>query len=44
MKEFFKVTDLETVLNYRSTFPLVGVEEVHLPQAVARILAPVALT
>jgi molybdopterin molybdotransferase len=39
MKEFFKVTDLETVLNYRSTFPPVGVEEVPLPHAVARILA-----
>ena len=39
MKEFFKVTDLETVLNYRSTFPPVGVEAVPLPQAVARILA-----
>ena len=39
MKEFFKVTDLETVLNYRSTFPRVGIEKVPLPEAVSRILA-----
>ncbi len=39
MKEFFKVTNLETVLNYRSTFPRVGLEQVSLPEAVTRILA-----
>ncbi len=39
MKEFFKVTDLETVLNYRSAFPQVGLEPMSLPEAVNRILA-----
>ena len=39
MKEFFKVTDLETVLNYRSAFPQVGLEQISLPEAVNRILA-----
>lgn len=39
MKEFFKVTDLETVLDYRTEFPRVGLEQVPLPEAVTRILA-----
>ncbi len=39
MKEFFKVTNLETVLDYRTDFPLVGLEQVPLPEAVTRILA-----
>jgi molybdopterin molybdotransferase len=39
MKEFFKVTSLETVLNYRSAFAQVGMEQVPLPEAVGRILA-----
>ena len=39
MKEFFKVTDLATVLDFRSTFPRVGVEQVPLPEAISRILA-----
>ena len=39
MKEFFKVTRLETVLNYRSAFPQVGMEQVSLPEAVGRTLA-----
>ncbi len=39
MKEFFKVTDLDTVLNYRSAFPQVGLEPMSLPEAVNRILA-----
>lgn len=39
MKKFFKVTDLETVLDYRTDFPRVGLEQVSLPEAVTRILA-----
>ncbi len=39
MKEFFKVTNLETVLNYRSAFAPVGLEPVALPEAVGRVLA-----
>ena len=39
MKEFFKVTDLDTVLNYRSSFPRVELEQVSLPESVTRILA-----
>ncbi|MGD9204635.1 MAG: molybdopterin molybdenumtransferase MoeA, partial [Desulfobacterales bacterium] len=39
MKEFFKVTSLETVLNYRSAFAQVGMEQVPLTEAVGRILA-----
>ena len=39
MKEFFKVTDLETVLNYRSAFERVGVETVALTDAIFRVLA-----
>ena len=39
MKEFFKVTDLETVLNYRSVFPRVEPEQIPLPEAIGRILA-----
>jgi molybdopterin molybdotransferase len=39
MKEFFKVTDLETVLEYRTRFPQAGSEQVSLPEATGRILA-----
>ena len=39
MKEFFKVTDLETVINYCSDFARVGIKEVPLSEAVTRILA-----
>jgi molybdopterin molybdotransferase len=39
MKEFFKVTDLETVLNYRTKFPRTGLEQISLPEAAGRILA-----
>jgi molybdopterin molybdotransferase len=39
MKEFFKVKDLETVLEYRKKFPQVQTEEIPLVQTVARILA-----
>jgi molybdopterin molybdotransferase len=39
MKEFFKVTDLETVLNYRSAFERVGVEKAALTDAIGRVLA-----
>jgi molybdopterin molybdotransferase len=39
MKEFFKVTDLHTVLGYASGFPLVGSEDVLLHNATQRILA-----
>jgi molybdopterin molybdotransferase len=39
MKEFFKVTDLETVLEYRKEFPQVGTEEIPLVETVGRILA-----
>jgi molybdopterin molybdotransferase len=39
MKEFFKVTDLEKVLEYRSCFPIVPIEEVALFDSSGRILA-----
>jgi molybdopterin molybdotransferase len=39
MKEFFKVTDLKTVLEYRTRFPRAGSERVSLPKATGRILA-----
>ena len=39
MKEFFKVTDLQTVLDYRKKFPRVGIEEIALNETVGRILA-----
>jgi len=39
MKEFFKVTDLQTVLEYRTTFPQVKTEEIALVETVGRILA-----
>ena len=39
MKEFFKVTDLKSVLEYRTKFPRVGTEEVPLVDTVGRILA-----
>ena len=39
MKEFFKVTDLEKVLEYRSCFPIVPIEEVALFDTSGRILA-----
>ena len=39
MKEFFKVKDLETVLNYRTKFARVGKEPVPLLETVGRILA-----
>lgn len=39
MKEFFKVTDLERVLEYRSDFSLVAIEEVSLFDATGRVLA-----
>ncbi|MFC1858965.1 gephyrin-like molybdotransferase Glp [Thermodesulfobacteriota bacterium] len=39
MKEFFKVTDLEEVLDYRSAFPRVTMETVTLPECSARVLA-----
>ena len=39
MKEFFKVTDLQTVLEYRTTFPQVKTEEIPLVETVGRILA-----
>ena len=39
MKEFFKVQDLETVLNYRTKFPRVGIESVPLLETVGRVLA-----
>ncbi|MGD8941975.1 MAG: molybdopterin molybdotransferase MoeA [Desulfobacterales bacterium] len=39
MKEFFKVTDLETVLNYRGAFERVGVQKVALTDAVGSVLA-----
>ena len=39
MKEFFKVTDLETVLNYRTKFARTGLEQISLPEAAGRILA-----
>ena len=39
MKEFFKVTDLQTVLDYRTKFPQVKTEEIPLVETVGRILA-----
>ncbi|MGD9134539.1 MAG: molybdopterin molybdotransferase MoeA, partial [Desulfobacterales bacterium] len=39
MKEFFKVTDLETVLEYRTKFPQAGSEQISLTEAAGRILA-----
>ena len=39
MKEFFKVTDLQRVLEYRTTFPQVAIEEIPLVETVGRILA-----
>ncbi len=39
MKEFFKVTDLQTVLEYRTKFPKVRTEEIPLAETVGRILA-----
>ena len=39
MKEFFKVTDLQTVLEYRTKFPQVKTEEIPLIESVGRILA-----
>ncbi|MGD2185227.1 MAG: molybdopterin molybdotransferase MoeA [Desulfobacterales bacterium] len=39
MKEFFKVTDLQRVLEYRKEFPQVGKEDIPLLETVGRILA-----
>jgi molybdopterin molybdotransferase len=39
MKDFFKVTDLEKVLEYTSMFPVVGTELVFLEKTPGRILA-----
>ena len=39
MKEFFKVTDLQKVLEYRKEFPKVVTEEIPLLETVGRILA-----
>ncbi len=39
MKEFFKVTDLERVLEYASDFPKVETEEIGLLDTVGRVLA-----
>ncbi len=39
MKDFFKVTDLETVLSYRSLFPKVGAEAIPLSETPGRVLA-----
>jgi molybdopterin molybdotransferase len=39
MKEFFKVKDLQTVLEYRTKFPQVEAEEIPLPETVGRVLA-----
>ncbi len=39
MKEFFKVTDLQTVLGYRIKFPRVKTEKIPLAETVGRILA-----
>jgi molybdopterin molybdotransferase len=39
MKEFFKVTDLQTVLEYRTKFPPARTEEIPLAETVGRILA-----
>jgi molybdopterin molybdotransferase len=39
MKEFFKVTELQRVLEYRREFPQVATEEIPLLETVGRILA-----
>ena len=39
MKEFFKVTDLQKVLEYQKEFPQVATEEIPLLETVDRILA-----
>jgi len=39
METFFKVTDLESVLALRRTFPVAATEEVALGEAVGRVLA-----
>ncbi|MBW2608576.1 MAG: molybdopterin molybdenumtransferase MoeA, partial [Deltaproteobacteria bacterium] len=39
MKEFFKVTNLDKVLEYTSDFPVVETEEVSLHDMTGRILA-----
>ena len=39
MKEFFKVTDLQKVLEYRTKFPLVATEEIPLVKTIGRVLA-----
>ena len=39
MKEFFKVTDLDKVLEYTSDFPLVDTEDISLAESTGRILA-----
>jgi molybdopterin molybdotransferase len=39
MKEFFKVTDLQTVLEYRAKFAQIGTEKIPLAETVGRILA-----
>jgi len=39
MENFFKVTELESVLALRQTFPLVATEEVALAEAFGRVLA-----
>jgi molybdopterin molybdotransferase len=39
MKEFFKVTDLKTVLEYRKKFTQAEIEQIVLPEATGRILA-----
>jgi molybdopterin molybdotransferase len=39
MKEFFKVKDLQTVLEYRTKFPQVEAEKIPLPETVGRVLA-----
>lgn len=39
MKQFFKVTELKKVLEYRSELPLVSIEEIPLDKATGRVLA-----
>jgi molybdopterin molybdotransferase len=39
MKEFFKVTELNRVLEYASDFPRVATEEIQLSETTGRILA-----
>ena len=39
MKEFFKVTELQKVLEYRTEFPQVATKEISLLETVGRILA-----